>query len=46
VSTRRGSPLLVGIKAKTKLAADSIPIFYSKGKLQIIEIPFIDEIRS
>jgi glucosamine--fructose-6-phosphate aminotransferase (isomerizing) len=30
VSTRRGSPLLVGIKAKTKLAADSIPILYSK----------------
>ncbi|XP_021952868.1 glutamine--fructose-6-phosphate aminotransferase [isomerizing] 2 isoform X2 [Folsomia candida] len=30
VATRRGSPLLVGIKSKTKLAADSIPILYSK----------------
>lgn len=30
ISTRRGSPLLVGIKSKTKLAADSIPILYSK----------------
>jgi len=30
VATRRGSPLLVGIKAKTKLTADSIPILYSK----------------
>jgi len=30
VATRRGSPLVVGIKSKTKLAADSIPILYSK----------------
>ncbi|EEB18833.1 glucosamine-fructose-6-phosphate aminotransferase, putative [Pediculus humanus corporis] len=30
VATRRGSPLLVGIKAKTKLATDHIPILYGK----------------
>ncbi|XP_063217486.1 glutamine--fructose-6-phosphate aminotransferase [isomerizing] 2-like isoform X3 [Bacillus rossius redtenbacheri] len=30
VATRRGSPLLVGIKAKTRLATDHIPILYSK----------------
>ncbi|XP_046391778.1 glutamine--fructose-6-phosphate aminotransferase [isomerizing] 2 isoform X1 [Ischnura elegans] len=30
VAARRGSPLLVGIKAKTKLATDHIPILYSK----------------
>ncbi|KAF4530961.1 hypothetical protein B566_EDAN011342 [Ephemera danica] len=30
VATRRGSPLLVAIKAKTKLATDHIPILYSK----------------
>ncbi|XP_068240592.1 glutamine--fructose-6-phosphate aminotransferase [isomerizing] 2-like isoform X4 [Palaemon carinicauda] len=30
VATRRGSPLLVGIKTKTKLATDHIPILYSK----------------
>ncbi|RXG73257.1 Glutamine--fructose-6-phosphate aminotransferase [isomerizing] 2 [Armadillidium vulgare] len=30
VATRRGSPLLVGIKTKTKLASDHIPVFYSK----------------
>ncbi|CAG0880898.1 unnamed protein product [Cyprideis torosa] len=29
VATRRGSPLLVGIKSKTKLAQDHIPVFYS-----------------
>ncbi|GIY40701.1 glutamine--fructose-6-phosphate aminotransferase 2 [Caerostris extrusa] len=30
VATRRGSPLLVGIKSKTHLATDYIPILYSK----------------
>lgn len=32
VVTRRGSPLLVGIKTKEKLASDHIPVLYSKGK--------------
>lgn len=31
VATRRGSPLLVGIKTKTRLATDHIPILYKKG---------------
>lgn len=36
VATRRGSPLLVGIKTKTHLASDHIPIiFSSKGEKQI-----------
>uniref|UniRef100_A0A0K8TTS9 glutamine--fructose-6-phosphate transaminase (isomerizing) n=1 Tax=Tabanus bromius TaxID=304241 RepID=A0A0K8TTS9_TABBR len=30
VVTRRGSPLLVGIKTKTRLATDHIPIMYGK----------------
>uniref|UniRef100_A0A646QIN2 glutamine--fructose-6-phosphate transaminase (isomerizing) n=1 Tax=Hemiscolopendra marginata TaxID=943146 RepID=A0A646QIN2_9MYRI len=30
VATRRGSPLLVGIKSKTRLATDHIPVLYSK----------------
>lgn len=30
VTTRRGSPLLVGIKTKTRLATDHIPILYGK----------------
>ncbi|XP_013110923.1 glutamine--fructose-6-phosphate aminotransferase [isomerizing] 2 isoform X4 [Stomoxys calcitrans] len=30
VASRRGSPLLVGIKTKTRLATDHIPILYSK----------------
>ncbi|XP_076264375.1 glutamine--fructose-6-phosphate aminotransferase [isomerizing] 2-like isoform X3 [Rhynchophorus ferrugineus] len=30
VGTRRGSPLLVGIKTKTRLATDHIPILYGK----------------
>ncbi|GAB0090905.1 glutamine--fructose-6-phosphate aminotransferase [Sergentomyia squamirostris] len=30
VATRRGSPLLVGIKTKTRLASDAIPILYDK----------------
>ncbi|XP_031358368.1 glutamine--fructose-6-phosphate aminotransferase [isomerizing] 2-like isoform X2 [Photinus pyralis] len=31
VATRRGSPLLVGIKTKSQLATDHIPILYGKG---------------
>ncbi|CAG7818645.1 unnamed protein product [Allacma fusca] len=50
VSTRRGSPLLVGIKAKTKLAADSIPILYSKdhrGHLgSELSVPVIPRVES
>ncbi|XP_046753189.1 glutamine--fructose-6-phosphate aminotransferase [isomerizing] 2-like isoform X3 [Diprion similis] len=30
VATRRGSPLLVGIKTKTRLATDHVPILYGK----------------
>ncbi|XP_033224932.1 glutamine--fructose-6-phosphate aminotransferase [isomerizing] 2 isoform X2 [Belonocnema kinseyi] len=32
VSTRRGSPLLVGIKTKTRLATDHVPILYGKER--------------
>lgn len=32
VATRRGSPLLVGIKTATRLATDYVPILYGKGK--------------
>ncbi|KAH8255016.1 hypothetical protein KR032_002675, partial [Drosophila birchii] len=32
VASRRSSPLLVGIKTKTRLATDHIPILYGKGK--------------
>lgn len=31
VATRRGSPLLVGIKTKMRLATDHVPILYGKG---------------
>jgi len=34
VATRRGSPLLVGIKTKTRLATDHVPILYSKEEVQ------------
>ncbi|XP_066256504.1 glutamine--fructose-6-phosphate aminotransferase [isomerizing] 2-like isoform X2 [Euwallacea similis] len=34
VATRRGSPLLVGIKTKTRLATDHIPILYGKEEPQ------------
>lgn len=30
VSTRRGSPLVIGVKSKTKLSTDRFPIVYSK----------------
>jgi glucosamine 6-phosphate synthetase-like amidotransferase/phosphosugar isomerase protein len=32
VATRRGSPLLIGIKSKTPLSTKHVPIFYSSGK--------------
>ena len=32
VATRRGSPLLVGIKTPNRLALDHVPIFYSKDE--------------
>jgi len=35
VATRRGSPLLVGIKAKSRLATDHIPVLYSKDTRMI-----------
>lgn len=31
VATRRGSPLLIGIKSKTPLSTKHVPIFYSSG---------------
>ncbi|XP_063217487.1 glutamine--fructose-6-phosphate aminotransferase [isomerizing] 2-like isoform X4 [Bacillus rossius redtenbacheri] len=37
VATRRGSPLLVGIKAKTRLATDHIPILYSKDDTKVTD---------
>lgn len=40
VATRRGSPLLVGIKTKTRLATDHIPILYGKGKNTVIYTDF------
>ncbi|XP_052770790.1 glutamine--fructose-6-phosphate aminotransferase [isomerizing] 1-like isoform X3 [Mya arenaria] len=30
VATRRGSPLVIGVKSKAKLSTDHIPVFYSK----------------
>ena len=37
VATRRGSPLLMGVKSKAKLSTDHIPVLYSKGRI------FLDE---
>ena len=39
-ATRRGSPLLVGVKCESELATNHIPVVYSKGKLQLIEYHF------
>lgn len=38
VATRRGSPLLVGIKTKTKLATDHIPVLYSKDSPEKVDL--------
>ncbi|XP_060568040.1 glutamine--fructose-6-phosphate aminotransferase [isomerizing] 2-like isoform X8 [Ruditapes philippinarum] len=34
VATRRGSPLVIGVKTKSKLSTDHIPVFYSKDHQQ------------
>ena len=40
VATRRGSPLLVGIKTKSNLVSDHIPIIFgSKGNLRATTLP-------
>nr|XP_045594594.1 glutamine--fructose-6-phosphate aminotransferase [isomerizing] 1-like isoform X7 [Procambarus clarkii] len=44
VVTRRGSPLVVGIKTKEKLASDHIPVLYSKDsqgdhRTHVFELP-------
>ncbi|KAG0721604.1 Glutamine--fructose-6-phosphate aminotransferase [isomerizing] 2 [Chionoecetes opilio] len=40
VTTRRGSPLLVGIKTKEKLSSDHIPVTYSKDhRAHVYELP-------
>ncbi|XP_071535441.1 glutamine--fructose-6-phosphate aminotransferase [isomerizing] 2-like isoform X5 [Panulirus ornatus] len=38
VVTRRGSPLLVGIKTKEKLASDHIPVLYSKDSPEKVDL--------
>ncbi|KAK3759557.1 hypothetical protein RRG08_009743 [Elysia crispata] len=35
VATRRGSPLLIGVKSKNKLSTDHIPVMFSKGAGQV-----------
>lgn len=42
VATRRGSPLLVGIKTKNRLATDHVPVCYSKDERgRGLELPVI-----
>ena len=43
---RRGSPLVVGVKSKAKLASDRFPVMYSKGKLYSNIIYTIQVIRT
>ena len=31
MNSRRGSPLLIGVKSRNKLSTDHIPVLYSKG---------------
>ena len=32
VATRRGSPLLIGIKSESRLTTDHFPVMFSKGE--------------
>jgi hypothetical protein len=41
VATRRGSPLLVGIKSESRLATDHFPVFFSKGILFLLVFAII-----
>lgn len=46
VATRRGSPLVVGVKSKSKLTTDAIPVLYSKDQRGILttQRPDTDEL--
>ena len=37
VASRRGSPLLVGIKSENRLMTDHFPVSFSKGKVADLE---------
>ncbi|XP_060568041.1 glutamine--fructose-6-phosphate aminotransferase [isomerizing] 2-like isoform X9 [Ruditapes philippinarum] len=39
VATRRGSPLVIGVKTKSKLSTDHIPVFYSKDNRGFMTAP-------
>ncbi|XP_045211627.1 glutamine--fructose-6-phosphate aminotransferase [isomerizing] 2-like isoform X7 [Mercenaria mercenaria] len=39
VTTRRGSPLVIGVKTKSKLSTDHIPVFYSKDNRGFMTAP-------
>ncbi|XP_064624172.1 glutamine--fructose-6-phosphate aminotransferase [isomerizing] 1-like isoform X12 [Lineus longissimus] len=39
VCTRRGSPLLVGVKSDTRLSTDHIPVMYSKDHRGMLQAP-------
>ncbi|KAK7506555.1 hypothetical protein BaRGS_00002030, partial [Batillaria attramentaria] len=39
VATRRGSPLVVGVKSKAKLTTDAIPVLYSKDQRGLLTTP-------
>lgn len=43
VVTRRGSPLLVGIKTKEKLASDHIPVLYSKDSPEKVDLQDLED---
>ncbi|KAL3125044.1 hypothetical protein niasHT_000649 [Heterodera trifolii] len=40
VATRRGSPLLVGIKSQSKLTTDHFPVFYSRPRRGPVSLVF------
>uniref|UniRef100_A0A673AK79 glutamine--fructose-6-phosphate transaminase (isomerizing) n=1 Tax=Sphaeramia orbicularis TaxID=375764 RepID=A0A673AK79_9TELE len=42
VSTRRGSPLLIGVRSEHELSTEHIPVQYNTGELAYIKHPFIN----
>ncbi|XP_069354269.1 glutamine--fructose-6-phosphate aminotransferase [isomerizing] 1-like [Maniola hyperantus] len=46
VATRRGSPLLVGIKTKRRLSSDHVPIMYTNNKATRGVVPSVPRVNS
>ncbi len=44
-ATRRGSPMVIGVKCDDQLATNHVPVMFSKGKYQMLIFHFPEKIK-